>query len=337
MNILKPLDQKRVEYLDILRGLGIIFIVIGHISYNDALLNWLYSFHVPLFFFAAGAVYKKRSVIRDLKRRAMTVLVPYFSFGALEVIYWQLFERRFRPSDMGFGKSVLGLLIGQYDYLDFNSHLWFLPCFFVTAVLFNTLVNVGGKGLAYAVAAAMSAVYIFVPLPELPFGANRVFRYMVFYAVGVLASDVDLAEKYTRQNTALKMTEAYLLLAASTALSYFGLTSGAMYFITASIGTCGVFFVSLGIGKCRPLQYLGRISLVILCIHGAVYRILLKLLSLLVNTDTDAVREHLYWVMPVAALTLVICAGAYEIIVRTVPIMIGKKRTKNSREGANRI
>ena len=332
MKDLDPLNKNRLEYLDILRGFGIIFIVIGHISYDRAVLNWLYSFHVPLFFFAAGAVYKKRPVLYDLKRRAMTVLVPYFSFGVLELVYWQLLERRFRPSEMSFEKSALGLLIGQYDYLDFNSHLWFLPCFFVTVVFYNAAVNVGGKKLAYALSAVLSVVFLLVPMPEIFWGINRVYKYIGFYAVGDLVSDLNAATKLTKQKTALKITEAVLLLAASVTLSYFGLTAGAMYFVTALVGISGVFMISLVIGKCRPLQYLGKISLVILCVHGAVYRVLLKLLSLLLRTDTDTVRGQLYWVLPITALTLVICAGAYEIIVRTVPIMVGGKREKKVRE-----
>ena len=134
MNDISSLNKGRLEYLDILRGFGIIFIAIGHISRDETALKWLYSFHDQLFFFAAGAVYKKRSVLSDLKRRAATVIVPYFTFGVLELIYWQLLERRFRPSEISFGHSALGLLTGKYDYLDFNSHLWFLPCFFVKVV-----------------------------------------------------------------------------------------------------------------------------------------------------------------------------------------------------------
>lgn len=327
---LKTMDKSRIEYLDILRGFGIIFIVIGHISYDKNVLNWLYSFHVPLFFFAAGAVYKKRSVTDDLKRRTMTVLVPYYSFGALELIYWQLLERRFRPSQMSFGDSVLGLIIGQYDYLDFNSHLWFLPCFFVTAVFYNAAVNDGGKKFAYALCAAISVVYIFCPMPEMFWGSNRLNKYIGFYAVGNLVSDIGAAEKIGNQKKAAIISEAVLLLAASAALSHFGLVGGGMYYVTALVGIGGVFFVSLAIGKCRALQYIGRISLVILCIHGAVYRILLKLLSFVLKTNTDVIREKPYWVIPVAALTLAVCAGAYEVIIRTVPIMIGRKNEKKS-------
>lgn len=330
MNDLHSLNKKRrLEYLDILRGFGIIFIVIGHISHDKTVLRWLYSFHVPLFFFAAGAVYKKRPVPDDLKRRAATVVVPYFSFGILELIYWQLLERRFRPSEMSFGDSLYGLLTGQYDYLDFNSHLWFLPCFFVTVVLYNILMNVGGKKLAYGVSAAMSIIFMILPLPELFWGINRVFKHIGFYAAGHLVSEMNVAEKTGKQNTAVKISEAVLLIAANFVLSYYELTAGVMQFVTALIGIGGVFIVSLTIGKNRILRYLGRISLVILCVHGMVYRALLKLISIFTGISTDAVREKPYWVISVAALTLAVCAGAYEIIVRTVPIMIGKKRNGN--------
>ena len=99
---------------------------------------------MPLFFLAAGWVYKEKSVLTDIKRRIQTIVVPYFSFGLLVLLYWQVIERRFRNSDMSFMDSLLGLFSGCYDNLDFNVHLWFLPCFFVTVVLFNVLVNLGG-------------------------------------------------------------------------------------------------------------------------------------------------------------------------------------------------
>ena len=82
-------------------------------------------------------MYKEKSVLTDIKRRIQTIVVPYFSFGLLVLLYWQVIERRFRNSDMSFMDSLLGLFSGCYDNLDFNVHLWFLPCFFVTVALFQ--------------------------------------------------------------------------------------------------------------------------------------------------------------------------------------------------------
>lgn len=141
---------------------------------------------MPLFFLTAGWVYKEKPIITDIKRRIQTIVVPYFSFGLLILLYWQVIERRFWDSDMRFMNSLFGLFSSCYDNLDFNVHLWFLPCFFVTVVLFNILVNLGGRKIAYIVSALMSLVYVILPMPELPWGFNRVFKYIGFYAVGVI-------------------------------------------------------------------------------------------------------------------------------------------------------
>lgn len=86
---------------------------------------------------------------------------------------------------MSFIDSLFGLFSGCYDNLDFNIHLWFLPCFFVTVVLFNIIVNLGGRRTAYLVSALMSLVYIVIPMHGLLWGIDRVFKYIGFYAVGV--------------------------------------------------------------------------------------------------------------------------------------------------------
>lgn len=134
---------KRQSYLNILKGIGIFLVAFAHIFSNNISFNWIYSFHMPLFFFAAGWLYKEKPIMPDVKRRIQTIVVPYFFFGSLTLLYWQIIERRFRDSDLNFVQSLFGLVSGQYDYLDFNVHLWFLPCFF-TVVVFNALVRIGG-------------------------------------------------------------------------------------------------------------------------------------------------------------------------------------------------
>ena len=84
-----------------------------------------------------------------------------------------------------FMDSLFSLFSGCYDNLEFNIHLWFLPCFFVTVILFNILVNLGGRRMAYLVSALMSLALIEVPMHGLIWGIDRVFKYIGFYAVGV--------------------------------------------------------------------------------------------------------------------------------------------------------
>lgn len=54
------MKTSRLSWLDIMKGIGII-LVVGHISSNKIIFNWLYSFHMPLFFFAAGWYIKRNN------------------------------------------------------------------------------------------------------------------------------------------------------------------------------------------------------------------------------------------------------------------------------------
>lgn len=319
----KILRAERLSWLDVLKGIGIILVVIGHVYSNRTVFNWLYSFHMPLFFLAAGWVYKEKSVLTDIKRRIQTIVVPYFSFGLLVLLYWQVIERRFRDSDMSFMDSLLGLFSGCYDNLDFNVHLWFLPCFFVTVVLFNILVNLGGRKFAYIAVALMSLVYVVLPMPELPWGFNRVFKYIGFYTVGFFGAGRET--KIVDRNVGTGMI-AVILLALNFFLSLHNLTTGIMWFVTAMIGVSSIILISQLINENRILQYFGRISLIVLCIHGPVYRIVVKIVSIPLHMGTDAVRENILLAMIVVAVTMLICSMAYEVVVRIAPWMVGKKR-----------
>ncbi|MCC3671316.1 acyltransferase family protein [Terrisporobacter mayombei] len=57
-------NKNRLYYLDNTRGFALLGVVIGHIyESNNAFINWIYSFHVPLFFIISGALlYYKDSI-----------------------------------------------------------------------------------------------------------------------------------------------------------------------------------------------------------------------------------------------------------------------------------
>lgn len=318
-------QASRLSWLDVLKGMGIVLVVIGHIYSNRIVFYWLYSFHMPLFFLAAGWVYKEKPILTDIKRRIQTIVVPYFSFGFLVLLYWQVIERRFRDSDMSFMESLLGLFSGSYNSLDFNVHLWFLPCFFVTVVLFNILVNLGGRKTAYAISAIMSLIYVVLPMPELHWGGNRVFKYIAFYAVGAFGTKKKVGEVADKRLGAA--VAAIVLLGLNFFLSYINQTTGIMWFVTALIGVVALVLTAQLINENRILQYFGRSSLIVLCIHGPVYRIVVKIISIPLHMGTDAVRANLLLTMIVVVITMTVCSLAYEIVIRVVPWMVGKKKT----------
>lgn len=320
------IQKVRLAWLDIMKGIGIILVVMGHVYSNKMIFNWLYSFHMPLFFIAAGWLYKKKEISVDVKRRLKTIIIPYYAFGLLILLYWQFFERRFRDSDLSFVRSLRGLLLGQYSYLDFNVHLWFLPCFFVIVVLYNILFNFGGKKAVCITSIVFSIIYIFVPMSEMPFGFNRVFKYIGFYFLGNILSEIKLDKLILKQGKVIKLVLFAMLMGANFLLSYFGLVKGIMWYITATLGVGAIIVISLIINHNKYLQFFGQISLVVLCIHGPVYRVIIKIASIVTHMSAGNIRGNFIAVCVIVAVTMLICCIVYNLLDKVAPIMLGKSK-----------
>lgn len=87
---------KRLQYIDALKGVAILLVVLGHSLQNfDPDLEWLpsraiYAFHMPLFMFVSGFVSWKVYKWASVKKRAVQLLIPFFFSIVLAwfVNYW---------------------------------------------------------------------------------------------------------------------------------------------------------------------------------------------------------------------------------------------------------
>jgi len=57
--------KKHEEWIDNLKGLGIIIIVFGHSCYpsDSILIRYVFTFHVPLFFFISGFLFTRKKEV----------------------------------------------------------------------------------------------------------------------------------------------------------------------------------------------------------------------------------------------------------------------------------
>lgn len=74
--------NQREKWIDVVKAIGIILMVIGQASPPFSFKIWIYSFHMPLFFIVAGYLFneKKWASLGEkelLKSRAKTYLLPY--------------------------------------------------------------------------------------------------------------------------------------------------------------------------------------------------------------------------------------------------------------------
>lgn len=85
--------MERLVYIDILKGIAIILVVMGHmfVPYTDYLQSpinqMIYSVHMPLFIFLSGLVFhlsqSKKATRTTIIKRALSLLLPFFCFSAV--------------------------------------------------------------------------------------------------------------------------------------------------------------------------------------------------------------------------------------------------------------
>ena len=49
----------RIVWIDIAKGIGVLLVVLAHTSINPHVNEWIGSFHMPLFVYLSGCVFKK--------------------------------------------------------------------------------------------------------------------------------------------------------------------------------------------------------------------------------------------------------------------------------------
>ena len=80
------MTKERLTYVDTAKFLAIWMVIVSHSVMNSNVARFFFSFHVPMFFFVYGFVYKEKEdrvpVVSYLKKKVPTlfsrILVPYF-------------------------------------------------------------------------------------------------------------------------------------------------------------------------------------------------------------------------------------------------------------------
>ena len=111
--------KERIKWVDVAKGWGIILVIYGHVA-NDYLFFWLYSFHVPLFFFLSGYFFNPQKKPKEFyKSKAKGLLLPYLTLGIPLFLVNLYFG--FEPIE-----PLKGYLIQQRA-----STLWFIAALFM--------------------------------------------------------------------------------------------------------------------------------------------------------------------------------------------------------------
>jgi fucose 4-O-acetylase-like acetyltransferase len=178
---------KRVDYVDIAKGIGIVLVVMGH---NDFALispfahKLIYSFHMPMFFFMSGMFFKPDLPFWTfLRNRFNRVLKPFVAI--LLLIYFASISF----SKVSLVMATRRLIKGMYangHYLDWVQ-LWFLPHLFAVCLFAYLFFQVVKRTQLLKVRwILLAAIYIFGVFGIKlfwPFEFNLLDRDFTFYGL----------------------------------------------------------------------------------------------------------------------------------------------------------
>ena len=133
----KPVYTKsiRLTQIDTAKFIAIFLVIVSHSSMTSTISPLLFAFHVQLFFICYGYVYKDKGL-------SFKQFIDPVNGGGKILIIRLLFP--FFLLCLIFGPplsipTLIRLIYGRTAGMEGTAHLWFLPCFFLSAILFQVI------------------------------------------------------------------------------------------------------------------------------------------------------------------------------------------------------
>lgn len=128
--------EKRQIGIDYLKVFGIYLMILGHNSFlPDNLETIIYSFHMPLFFFISGLLYKDKNPYSIIKSSSYSLLLPYLLINMVCLGLWIVTEYIhgalcFENVLSKIGAILLGLGYERFGFSPVCAPTWFFLALF---------------------------------------------------------------------------------------------------------------------------------------------------------------------------------------------------------------
>ena len=334
--------SKRIEYIDIARGIGILLVVLGHNDFGYISpfgYKLIYSFHMPLFFFLSGYFLNTAiPFVEFFKKRFHSLLKPYLFTIFLIYFFYVSFN------NMSFATAIRRIvksLYGAGHYIDWVQ-LWFLPHLFVASLyaflffaIFGRWNNRFVRWTALLVTLGVSSFFLkdFYPftlsvlgkqyeLYGLPFSLDLVLLSGFFF---ILGSEVrQVTSEKTFENIYLLIGSGIVLLLLVyffEARNDFNTRTYESYLINTMESIAGILFV-LALSRQLELRtsrlaslfkYFGQTSLFILLFHVPIQDYWGQKMFAVVNNQQLSIWVGFF--MGVAGSVLI-----YELFIKANPV-----------------
>lgn len=348
------MTTKRITYIDMAKGMGILLVVFGHSTFPTPDVNrWISSFHMPLFFLLSGILLSHTGAhekpLKDtLKKKARTILVPYLFFSMFSILFSALL-------DADTFATYLPNALLQTVVLYGISVLWFLPALFFGETVFLFIRKHTTLPVTALLSLAVCLISVFVVntyhyhyVTDFDSYLSLLGAYLIsvfvrsgmavaFLALGYFSHILFFQKEHKKYNY-LMLAGLFLMINSRLAFTNEAVDLNNMvfhdyrlYFPAAYCGGMFVICLCAALPAWRPLMAAGRHSLIIMATHmncrflGICYAVGNLVLGLL------PFFGQFGYILVCTAVMIALEVAAIYVINRYFPFIIGAKRDNKKR------
>ena len=278
--------KQRNRTLDIVKGIGICLVVLGHIQ--SPTQTYMYGFHMPLFFMLSGMFFKEKYLdesVKYIKSRFQRLLLPFL---LINIFAYFVFPHEVAPWWRMFG------IVSAIDYP--NSMLgavWFLKTLFVVSLMFYIFLYVVRKLFHITTDYIWPAIFLVVAIVTDYYTGPKISAWLFqcfFFSFGfyikryeaLLISDVKLSPKAIMVAAVGGGTFVLLNSLREGDINSCRYTGIIPFAITGILGTWFTFRLSSIISQSLPkvatiFSFLGSRTMPIILFHWIAFNILRQL------------------------------------------------------------
>ena len=214
-------QSDKIRFVTQSQLIGCLLVVLGHsipLSWNvpSIIYNidvFIYTFHMPLFFFISGYLFEKTASYSRYDFRAYVLkrnnrlMIPYFTMTLIGFIPKIIMNRFFEDdSSLNILYFIKCFLVPRDNVWE---HFWFLPTLFIISMLsfvFSKIKHLNGN--VYCVFSVLLLCLSIIPnLVNITewFAVNDIIRFVGYYAVGIMFANTKFELLLSNNNSCYKL------------------------------------------------------------------------------------------------------------------------------------
>lgn len=202
--------SNKLNFISYLYGFGALFVVLGHstpTSYSDApeIINtfrdFIYMFHMPLFFFIAGFLFKYSSDLNCkkystfIKDKCIRFLTPYVVLSLVGIIP-KLLISGFVNDNVEFSFIyIVRTLFCPRDSV--WGHFWFLPTILIIYTFSYLILKAYKNKAVFITLLLISLLLAIFPIQINWLAINDICKLLIYFCIGILVKEAVLNNKNT--------------------------------------------------------------------------------------------------------------------------------------------